>query len=417
MGEISSEIAGKNDNIRRWTIVAGCIVSQMVALGLTVNCFTLFVSHWRADLNTSVSTLAFSVTLFSMGAALALPLIGIATDRIAARRLFVVAMLGLAGFHFIVGFLNSGWQLNLAYVLILPWAAGLAGAVPCQALVARWFAGRKDLGLALGISAMGMQIGGVLLPRVIIEALPELGWRLVFQIFAGAILFLVLPFLAWAMKEPPAPTDDRISATLSGRTDSSINQILRNRRFWLLIATIFPVQSAAMGMMLNLSPLAADNGFDAALAGSILIVLSITALVTKVVAGMLADRFGDRAPLIGVAAATGIGLLLVAGAQDHAGLFLLGAVLTGLAAGIWPLAASVLSREFGTASFGRAFGLVVTVLTFTSFAPPVFALARETSGSYHGILLAMGVLTIGGALAGLGLAPGKGAPSAPAAHG
>jgi len=105
-----------------WNIVAVCIIAQMAALALTINCFTLFLHGWSAEFHAPVSTLTISVALFSLGAAITSTFIGMAVDRFPARWLFGGALAGLALFHLLMSFATAGWQVVALYVVILPLA-------------------------------------------------------------------------------------------------------------------------------------------------------------------------------------------------------------------------------------------------------------------------------------------------------
>lgn len=397
-----------------WIIVAACIVSQMIALGFSVNCFTLFVPDWSREFDTRVSELAIAITTFSMGAALVTPFIGVVVDKYPARWLFTGAMVGLAVFYLLISMADTTWQLLALYTLVLPVVAGFATAVPCQTIISRWFAGSPNLGLALGIGAMGLQMGGVVFPAAVAAGLPLYGWRTVFQIFGLLTLLVIAPLTFLIMRDPAWRTDSaaarpaQVAATPVTEApvaalELTTRDILGNRNFWKLIAVLMPIQFAGLAFTLNLAPILADRGFELSTASSILITVSLAALFSKVASGMLADRFGHRLPLVAVAMVVATGIMVISLSGDNFVLFTFGSLLVGLGGGSWPLVASGVAAEFGTAGFGRAFGLIVTVITFSSFAPPIFAYSQEIVGSYFIGLTTMAALTLAGGIAALTL--------------
>ena len=408
-------VRGATDQSRfGWAIVGACIFSQMIGLGFSVNCFTLFVPGWSSEFHTRVSELTIAITTFSMGAALVTPFIGVAVDKYPARWLFAGAMAGLSIFHFLMSVAGATWQMLALYALLLPVVAGFATAVPCQAIISRWFAGGPRLGLALGIGAMGLQMGGVIFPAAVAAGLPIYGWRTVFQIFAVVILVVMAPLMFLIMRDPPRRTtvkvtpptgDDPFAPTIAAPAASAsaahvpvtTGVILRNANFWKLIAVFMPIQFAGLAFTLNLAPMLTDRGFELTAASTILITLSIAALFSKVASGMLADRFGFRLPLVGSAMIVAVGIVVISLSGSNLALFTFGSLLIGLGGGSWPLVASGVAAEFGTAGFGRAFGLIVTVVTFASFAPPIFACSQEATGSYFiGLTIMAALIVVGG---------------------
>ena len=387
-----------------WIIVGACVLAQMAALGLTINCFTFFLRYWTVEFAAPVSSLVIAVTLFSIVAGVINSFIGVAVDRFPARWIFSAALLTLALFHLGMSFIGSTLELVGLYVLVLPVVAAAAGAVSCQAIVSRWFAGTRHFGLALGISAMGAQIGGIALSPLVAAFLPIWGWRPIFQAFAVAIAVFALPLILIVMREPQhaqSGTGIRQGAAAGAAdivpgTVLTTMGVLRNRTFWLLIAAFFPAQAAGLALFLNLGPMLAARGADASMTSLVLAATSATAMLAKISAGTLADRFGNRLPMVGVTAATAGGYVMLALSGSNVMLFGLGAVLIGICGGAWPLAASVIAKEFGPAGFGRAFGLAMTIIAFTSFAPPAFALSQEFFGTYTvGLLAAFGVVAAG----------------------
>lgn len=399
-----------------WIIVCACVIAQMAALGLTINCFTLFLRYWTVEFAAPVSSLVIAVTLFSIAAGVVNSFIGIAVDRFPARWLFASALLTLSLFHLAMSFIGSTLELVGLYVLVLPVVAAAAGAVSCQAIVSRWFSGTRHFGLALGISAMGAQIAGIVLSPLVAAFLPTLGWRSIFQAFALVIAVVALPLILIVMREPHrAPSGggtkqgsapaDAVGAASDRASDAALTTmgVLRNRTFWLMMAAFFPAQAAGLALFLNLGPMLAARGFDARTTSVVLVATSATAMLAKIGAGTLADRLGNRLPMVGVTAATACGYLILASSGTNILLFGTGAVLIGICGGAWPLAASVIAREFGPTGFGRAFGLAMTIIALTSFAPPVFAFSQELFGTYVVGLLAGFALVAAGSVAAFGL--------------
>lgn len=389
-----------------WNVVGACVLSQVVALGLTLSCFSLFLPIWSKEFGAPVSTLASAVTIFSLGCALVVPFAGVLADRYPARWLFGPALAGLAVLHVAVGFVTQTWQMILLYALPLPLLISFAAAVPAQALVSRWFV--KRVGLAMGITALGVKAGGIVAPPLVVLLLAQIGWRETWWLGGGVIGLLVLPAVVLAMRDRPGAHDRQdyvgggpVAAALGARL--ATKDVFRRRTFWVLVAVLVPVQCVAMTIVVNLGPLIVNGGHDVSAAGGALALSAMAGVVGMLLSGVAADRLGNRLPLVAVSLAAAAGAAMLAFGASDLTLISAAMVLTGLSGGLWTLLASATAAEFGPQGFGRAFGLISAFTPFGSLAAPLVARAQETTGTYTAAFMALAVFALVGAGAALTL--------------
>jgi MFS family permease len=382
-----------------WNIVTVCILSQVAALGLTLNCLSLFLHGWSVEFHTPISTLALSVTLFSLGSAVVSPFIGVFADKYSARWLFGGALAALALFHVAIGFLGAGWQIVALYAVILPLAVGLSASITSQAAVSRWFV--RKVGLAMGLTAFGLALAGVVLPPIIVALLPAFGWRGVWWLGAAVIGLIILPLVFFTMRDRPTLEEGAhyvgAPAEIHKVVKLTAKEIFSRRNFWVAIGVFLSVQLMSMGVTINLAPIVLSHGFPQSTAGGLISLLSISALVAKLGVGMLADRIGNKIPLVLMALVSAAGAGLLAMATDSLPMLSIAFVFIGLSGGIWTLLASATAAEFGAQGFGRAFGLICAFTPIGSLAPPLVAKIEEVTGSYAPGLLGLAVLSLAGA--------------------
>jgi MFS family permease len=385
-----------------WNIVAVCILSQTVANGLTYNSFTLFLRDWSAQLHTPISSLTLCVALMALVAAVSAPVIGALADQYPARRLFVCGLLGMALFYIGVGSITATWQLLALYAVLAPISLGLSTAIIANALISRWFVRRR--GLALGLSAFGIGLAGVVLPPAIAALLPTVGWRTIWRGGGVLIAVIVVPLVLLSVRN--RPTDEEGRHYLSGEGASSghhahavggVNQlgwreVLARRNFWLLVGIFLPIMALNGAMVQIIAPYAANHGLSQLLGAKLLSLLSLMHVVATLLLGLLSDRFGNRLPFAGLAVVmvAGVALLIVGGA-DLAGIAL-GCVLIGLGGGVFALLAAAIAVEFGSEGVGRAFGLCMFFIPLASLAPFALAKTQEITGSYVPALIGLAIL-------------------------
>ena len=93
------------------------------------------------------------------------------------------------------------------------------------------------------------------------------------------------------------------------------------------------------------------------------------------------DRFGNRAPFIGLAVLMVMGSLLLALGSDLP-IIVAGCLLIGLGSGVFTLLAAAIAVEFGAEGMGRAFGMCMMFVPVITLSPFLIARSQEATGSY-----------------------------------
>ena len=385
-----------------WNIVAVCILLQAGANGLTYNAFSLFLRDWSEQLHAPVSQFQLSVAAMALVAALAAPGVGVLADKYPARRLFVIGLLGIAAFYFSIGSVSAVWQFTALYGLLAPFALVLSTAVPANALISRWF--RRRLGLALGLSAFGIGMAGVLLPPLIAVIAPSVGWRTIWRGTGVLIAVIFVPLVMLVVRDKPG--EEEGAYYLGGESDGagphggkshaggpSWREVAGRRNFWLLVVIYVPMLALYGGCSQNLGPYTANHGLSQQSAGMLLSVISLAHVVAQLCLGILSDRFGTRIlfALLAVVTASGATVLALGSGLS---VLVLGCALVGLGGGVFTLLAAAIAVEFGAAGVGRGFGLAMLFVPFTALSPFLVAKTQESTGSYAPALLGMAILVL-----------------------
>jgi MFS family permease len=415
-----------------WNIIAVCILSQVAANGLTYNTYSLFLRDWSAQLRAPISQLQLPIAAMSLIAALAAPLAGVFADKYPARLLFACGLLGMTAFYLAISVVTEPWQIMALYGLLAPLGLVLSTAVTANALISRWFVRR--LGLALGLSAFGIGLAGVLLPPVVAWMLPTAGWRMIWRGGALLIVVVVIPLVLLVIRNRPTGSEGSYylsndgsshdidnggsrginasrgdlephahhgragHAAAGGAGQLSWREVLARRNFWLLVAIYLPMMALYGGCAQNIAPYTASHGLSQQSAGALLSVLSLSHVIATLVLGLLSDRFGNRLPFAGLAVVMVTGAVILAFGAGLAALTV-GCALIGFGGGLFTLLAAAIAVEFGAAGVGRAFGLCMLFIPLTSLAPFTVAKLQESTGTYAPALLGLATLVaISGAL-------------------
>jgi len=380
-----------------WNIVGVLILSQVAGNSLTYNTFALFVPSWSRDLHAPISQFMWSISAMLIVASPVSALVGALADRVPPRRLFAVGLLGMALFYVLVSLATSAWQIVALYGIVAAPFLVLCTNVPGNAVISRWFVRR--LGFALGLSAFGIGLGGVIIPPLVAALQPDLGWRLIWRAGGLILAVVVMPIVVLVIRDRPTEheglhylTTDRGEArprahgTGAGSGSLTWRDVLSRPQFWLLVVVYLSIMSTGSALSQNMDALAASRGLSQQGAGFLLSALSAAHIVATLATGLLADRYGARLPLIGLALTVASGVLILAFGHGLP-LLVAGAALIGCNSGVFtPLAAGV-AAEFGAQDFGRAFGLAMAFLP--AGTPLAFLVARgkEATGSYTPVML------------------------------
>jgi MFS family permease len=390
-----------------WNIVAACILSQVAANGLTFNAMSLFLRDWSVQLHTPISRLQLALAGIALVSAMLAPLVGVLADKYPARRLFACGLLGIAIFYVAIGSVTAAWQIMALYGLLAPAALTLCTAVPANTLISRWFVRR--LGLALGLSAFGIGMAGVVLPPVIAVILPVVGWRMIWRGGGLLIVLIVIPLVMLVIHDRPTHSQGFSYLSDDGKPHQSHGHgsgigrqgwraIVARKTFWLLVAIYLPMLALYAGSSQNIAPLAASHGLSQRSAGVLISVLSLSHVVSTPICGLMSDRLGNRLPFASLAVTMTVGAAVFAFGASLISLAV-GCMLIGFGGGLFTLLAAAIGTEFGREEFGRAFGLSMFFLPIASLAPFFVAKTQETAGSYTPGLVGLTVFVlISGAL-------------------
>lgn len=392
-----------------WTIVAVCVMSMAVANGLTYNALSLFLKPLATELHTQISTLTLGLGGMVFVCAALSPVIGTLADKLPARRLLGIGLLGMALFYVGISFITAPWQFLALYWAVASISLTLSAAIVTNAVIARWFVRRRAL--ALSLSAFGMGLAGVLLPPLIAALLPTVGWRLIWR---GGGLFtavVCVPLVLWLVRDRPTEYEGRHYMTgdgsaaaghnghgASGANQMSSRQVLTRKNFWLLVGIYLPMVGLNGAVIQNIVPFVAKQGLSVQMGGSLLAILSLAHVLGTPILGILSDRIGNRLSFVLVAVTLIAGALVLSFGSGVPALTL-ACILIGFGGGWFTLLGAAIANEFGSENVGRAYGLCMFFVPLASCAAFVLARTQEAIGSYTPALLGMaGLVAVSGVL-------------------
>lgn len=227
---------------------------------------SLFVLAMSERMGWGEDTFAGLYSGVTLVAAFLLPVVGVQVDRLRARTVSTVTALVVAAGLVTLSFTTSLWFLVPALFLV---RFGGQGVLPLigSTTIGRFF--EEGRGKALSASIIGISAAEVAVPPLAVWLMEVAGYQRVWLAAAAAIVLVFIPAV-WALirKEDAFQRGDMVAAaqanTASPQASWTRGEVLRDRRFRLLIPVFVFLPFLFTGLVFNQSVLGADRGYTAA---------------------------------------------------------------------------------------------------------------------------------------------------------
>jgi MFS family permease len=315
-------------------------------------------------------------------------LAGRLSDRYGPRAVVTVSGFFVGISYLLMSKVSTVWQIYLFYGVFL--GIGLAGVwVPLMSTVARWFFRRRAL--ASGVVTSGVGLGIVIMPPVANRLISSYGWRTSYVIIGAIAMALIVIFAQFLRRDPNQKsllTDDANAVGTESPNlqihGFSSREATRTRQFWIIgVIFLFLIACMQTGLV-HIVPHATDIGMSAASAATILSVIGIVSIGSRIGMGSIGDVIGSKRVMIIILALISVSFLSLLLVSELWVLYLF-AVVFGIAFGAFQAVQSPLVADsFGLRAHGAIFGLLVFAASVGG-AIGSFVAGRifDISGSYH----------------------------------
>ncbi len=402
-----------------WWIVAGGMIAQAMMNGLFFLGFSFFFEPMRTQFGWSRTLLAGAYSMTRVESGFFGPLEGFLIQRYGARRVMMVAFVVFALGFLLLSQVKSPLTFYLAFFVVSV-GASTAGFNPVMVSLNNWF--RRKRARAIGMTMLGMSIGGLVFSPALAFSIDRFGWQ---DAALGAGLFVALVGLpiSMIMRDNPEPygylpdgarrtpggglgvegaTTPSETAGDSGAPleyDFTVKEALRTRAFWMLSS------GHALGLMvvsiisLLLVPYMEDHlGYSGSRAASVIMIMTAVSMVGQFSAGYLADIFPKN--LLAAACLLGhAGALFLLGTADNYSQVVLAVVVQGAAWGVRSPLTTVLRGDFfGRKYFAMITGISNAVLMVGMVVGPLMSGLMADKLSYGTAFMVMGACALPGVL-------------------
>lgn len=377
----------------RWLYIVLGVIALLFA-GV-IYAWSILKAPLAAELGWSGSQLALNFTLtmcfFCLGGFVG----GLVSKRIGSRlSLFLAAALSGLGFFLSSRVTADGLTLlYLGYGVMAGLGIGIAYNVIIST-VGAWFPDKK--GLCSGVLMMGFGSSALVVGKLASALIDGPGWRTAF-LTVGLALAAVLLVTGVLLRKPGAevqlPSAQKKAA--AGEEDFEAEdyptgKMLRRLSFYLAFLCIVCMSAVGNTVISFARDLALSVGAQAALATTLVGVLSVCNGLGRIAIGALFDRFGRKKTMVfaNILTIVAAAVTLLAVSVGSLPVCILGLCLTGFSYGAGPTISSAFTSAFyGTKYFPLNFSVMNFNLMFASFMATAASGLLESTGGYVGPFL------------------------------
>ena len=374
---------------RRWWILAAGVAAMLFA-GI-LYAWSILKAPFASELGYEASALALNFTLtmcfFCLGGFIS----GQMVRRIGTRLTIILAGV-LAGLGFtLTSFLGAenAWLLYLTYAFLGGSGIGIAYIVIISTVNA-WFPDRR--GLSSGTLMMGFGASTLLLGKIADRLFASsVGWRNTYVIVGIAIAAVVV-LSSFVIKAPDKNTvfpQKKKTAKAKSEDfearDYTPSEMVRRFTFWRAFFALVCMTAVGSSVISFARDLALSVGAQAALATTLVGVLSVCNGLGRIITGALFDAMGRRFTMIAASVLTIVAsaVTLIAVGIGSLPICIVGLCLTGLSYGTSPTVSSAFTSAFyGQKHFATNLSISNFNLMVASFIATACSSLQTASGGY-----------------------------------
>ena len=402
---LSIDTSIRPDRYRDWLVLLACF-GLTLTLGETFWSFGVFFKPLQQTFGWTRAAVSSIFTSFLLGYAISVITSGRLVDRYNPKPVLLGSALlivsGLCGSS--LGTAANHFRICLFFVGL---GSGATWSVP-NTVVQRWFHGKKEAGMALGIVTSGVGVGALVFAPLINFMIQHYGWRTTFLIL-GILFGTIVGLATLVLRSVTGPMAARPAHLAGANPPAPDLQVPEQPRWyasWSLIAIMFVVVAGIFTFQIlstHLVAHATDLGISPAAAAAALGLMGGFSIFGRLLSGFLSARLGWHRLMSLACFGTAASMACLWVLKDIWMLFFF-AFSYGIFHGARVSAQiGVIPEIFGMKSLGVIIGITTAVgQLIGALAPYVAGALFDATGSYSLVFVSIvPILAIAGVVAGM----------------
>jgi MFS family permease len=287
--------SSQKDRKYRWYILALVTVSGTFVASIPSSCMPVLFKEISDDLGLSLVQIGTIWGLGSLAGIFVGIIAGVLSDWFGVKLILSVfsILVGVTGA--LRGISNS--YAILAVTVFINGIFRMIMPVTLTKTIGIWFKG-KNLGLAMGISAMGMGLGLMLGPLISATILSPLfgGWRHVLYFYGALSIGMGILWIFFGREPRQSGSTSITSETVP--FSHVFSKLIRFKTLWFIGLTLLLRQGCMIGMIGYLPLYLREQGWGVASADSVLAIYFAVSTICVVPLAYLSDRIGSRKAIL-----------------------------------------------------------------------------------------------------------------------
>ncbi|MDB5602451.1 MAG: major facilitator superfamily protein [Xanthobacteraceae bacterium] len=348
--QIGAASAGVDSSYAWMRLGVGLLLGTIGSIGMWSYVVALPVV--QADFGLSRNEASLPYTMAMLGFGVGGILMGRLSDRVGIVWPMIAGSVSLALGYAASGLAGNIWMLAMAQALVGFGASATFG--PLMVDMSHWFARRR--GIAVAIASSGNYLAGTIWPPVVQHFIAAEGWRAT-HIGIGLMVLVAMPPLVLALRRR-APAGS-VAAGVAGAGTSAALGVSPNVLQWLLIVAGVACCVAMAMPQVHIVAYCGDLGYGVARGAEMLSLMLGLGIVSRLSAGLVADRIGGLTTLLIGSALQGLALLLYLGFDGLTSLYVISGLFGLFQGGIVPMYAIIIREYFPPRDAATRLGIVL----------------------------------------------------------
>jgi MFS family permease len=332
---------------------------------------SVFVESFSQELGMKNQGFSVLYAVATIASSFTLPFLGKVLDRVKLRNISFVNGLTLALFCLVVSFSSN--RITLLFGLFgLRMAGQGMMALIGSAAIARNFSNQR--GKALSLAFLGLSTGETVMPVIGVSLIGLVGWQHAWQVMSVLTLVMFVPIALFILPKNDLfhiPPLKKISSE-QNRDDKSRKQVLKDFRFYLLVANTIFTPFFITGMFIHHNLLADIKGWSMSWIATCFVGYGVSKTISSLLAGPLVDRYSARKIFPFYLGPMALGALSLVALGNSPWVALIYLCLLAISVSLMSVSSTALWAElYGHTHFGAIKSMVTTVVVFASAIGPL----------------------------------------------